>query len=318
MIRNVVIIGAGAMGILLASQFDDCEKINLYLGSYGKRVKDLQKNRFYFNGKPYSFKILDLNSTDLIADLIIIAVKYKDLTDVIENCSNILGEKTIFISLLNGLDSEIKIGKKYGMEKVLYTVTVGMDAVREGYNVTCKNFGKIVFGELFNETYSENVIALKEAFDSANIKYEIPKDMKRTMWWKFMVNVGVNQTSAIFNAPYGDFQKSEYIRDIMEGLMNEVIILSKYEDVNLNYQTDLKEKWYSVLYSLSPEGKTSMLQDIEAKRKTEVEIFAGKVLELGKKYNIDTPYNKIVFQIIKGKEDIYLNKEVNNESGKCK
>ena len=47
-----------------------------------------------------------------------------------------------------------------------------------------------------------------------------------------------------------------------------------------------------------PETKSSMLQDVEAARKTEVEIFAGKVIELGEKFKIPTPYNKIAFEII--------------------
>jgi 2-dehydropantoate 2-reductase len=55
---------------------------------------------------------------------------------------------------------------------------------------------------------------------------------------------------------------------------------------------------------LHPEGKTSMLQDIEAGRKTEVEIFGGKVIELGKTYGIPTPVNEILYHSIKLNEAI--------------
>ena len=47
-----------------------------------------------------------------------------------------------------------------------------------------------------------------------------------------------------------------------------------------------------------PEGKTSMLQDVEAKRKTEVEMFAGTMVELGKKHNIPTPYNQVMKDMV--------------------
>ena len=67
------------------------------------------------------------------------------------------------------------------------------------------------------------------------------------------------------------------------------------------YDKDVDE-WYSFLSRQSPWGKTSMLQDIEAKRKTEVEIFAGKVMELGTKYEIPTPVNAMLFKIIKAIE----------------
>lgn len=95
----------------------------------------------------------------------------------------------------------------------------------------------------------------------------------------------MNQTSAVLRANYGAFQHIDTVREIMENLMKEVIDISKYENVNLDYESDLKKRWYEVLYRLNPEGKTSMLQDIEAKRPTEVDIFAGKVISLAKKHN---------------------------------
>lgn len=59
------------------------------------------------------------------------------------------------------------------------------------------------------------------------------------------------------------------------------------------------DNWYSILSGLSPHGKTSMLQNIEARRKTEVEPFAGKVIELGMKYGISTPVNLTIYRSIK-------------------
>ena len=85
-------------------------------------------------------------------------------------------------------------------------------------------------------------------------------------------------------------------RELMESAMREVMAIAGAAKVHL-YEADL-ENWYSVLSGLSPQGKTSMLQDVEAKRKTEVEMFAGKVIELGKTYNIPTPINETIFRLI--------------------
>ncbi|PJC72454.1 MAG: 2-dehydropantoate 2-reductase, partial [Syntrophobacterales bacterium CG_4_8_14_3_um_filter_58_8] len=54
---------------------------------------------------------------------------------------------------------------------------------------------------------------------------------------------------------------------------------------------------------LNPEGKTSMLQDVEAHRKTEVEMFAGKVIELGARHNVPTPVNQKLFDMIREIEE---------------
>jgi 2-dehydropantoate 2-reductase len=63
------------------------------------------------------------------------------------------------------------------------------------------------------------------------------------------------------------------------------------------------DEWEGILSGLSPTGKTSMLQDVEAGRKTEVEIFAGKVIALGIRYHVPTPVNTTVQHIIKAIEN---------------
>jgi 2-dehydropantoate 2-reductase len=83
----------------------------------------------------------------------------------------------------------------------------------------------------------------------------------------------------------------------MEALMREVIALAGPSGVNLGEQ-DITD-WYQVLKTLSPDGKTSMLQDVEAGRKTEVEIFGGTVVALGQRHDVPTPVNRTLFQIIR-------------------
>ena len=112
-----------------------------------------------------------------------------------------------------------------------------------------------------------------------------------------MVNVGINQCSAVTRGRFGVFQKVDEAKKLMESAMWEVVTLSEKAGIYLN-NTDV-EKWYEVLYSLDPNSRTSMLEDIECGRKTEVEIFAGTVCELGEKYGISTPVNKTLLQIIK-------------------
>ena len=199
--------------------------------------------------------------------------------------------------ILDGLESEEYIGSIYGMDKMLYAVSVAIDALRQGNQITYTKPGKHYFGEADNTHLSQRVLRVQEAFDRAGIVYETPEDMIRMMWWKFMVNVGVNQASAAMRAPFGVFQKSPEAQGLMEALMKEVIALTDVMDVNLTNR-DIEE-WYPFLNVLSPQGKTSMLQDIEAGRKTEVEIFGGKVVELGKTHGVTTPVNQTVLQIIR-------------------
>ena len=100
--------------------------------------------------------------------------------------------------------------------------------------------------------------------------------MIRELWWKFMMNVGLNQTSAILRAPYGVYQRVEEARELMRMACMEVVQLSAKAGVNLT-ANDIDD-CLEIVQRLSPVGKISMLQDIEARRKTEIETFSGTVM----------------------------------------
>ncbi len=86
--------------------------------------------------------------------------------------------------------------------------------------------------------------------------------------------------------------------------MVELIAISRTLGTGL-VEDDLKS-WYKTLDLLSPEGKTSMLQDVEARRKTEVELFAGTVIRLGLEAGVPTPINQLLFDLIRATEQSYL------------
>lgn len=295
-IRTVAIIGAGAMGGFFASKFFDTSGFSTALVARGKRYERLKSNGLEVNGKSYAIPVIHPDEASSPGDLIIVAVKNHHLPEAVPDIRNLVGDQTTIISIMNGLDSEEYIGSVYGLDKVLYAVSVGIDAVRQGKQITYTNPGRHFFGEKVNNEPSPRVQRVQLAFDKARIAYETPTDMTRMMWWKFMVNVGMNQASAVMRAPYGVFQSSLDARSLMEALMREVVALAKAARVNLEEQ-DLDD-WYAVLGTLSSEGKTSMLQDIEAGRKTEVEIFGGKVVELGETYGFSTPVNQTLLHII--------------------
>ncbi len=133
--------------------------------------------------------------------------------------------------------------------------------------------------------------------ESAGIPVTIAPDMIRMLWWKFMINVGINQASAVVRAPYHVFQTSEHAQAIMEAAMREVVALAQAAHVNLTLD-DIAD-WYPVMNTLHPQGRTSMLQDIDAGRPSEVDIFAGKMIALGEQYGISTPVNEMLLHAIK-------------------
>ncbi len=295
-IKKVAIFGAGAMGAYFSTRFFETADFSTTLIAKNDRISRLEKDGIVVNGKAYKIPVVNPDENTSPFDLIIVALKHHHLLDAVNDFRNLVGEQTIIISVMNGLDSEKVIASVCGKEKVLYAISVGIDAVRIGNQVNYTKPGIHYFGEADNHQVSERVQLVQQAFDKAGINYETPADMIRMMWWKFMINVGMNSTSAVMRASYGVFQTSSEARKLMELSMQEVIALAKANEINLNDQ-DLQD-WISVLNTLSPNGKTSMLQDIEAGFKTEVEIFCEKVVSLGKTHGIPTPVNQTLLRII--------------------
>jgi 2-dehydropantoate 2-reductase len=295
--KLTVVFGAGAMGSAYASRFYDFNPDRIAFAASGRRFQQLKSDGVVVNGQHYPIRVLSPKDAGPTADLVIVALKHQHLATALPDLKNLVGEKTIFLSIMNGLDSEPMIGAVYEMEKVLYATAVGIDAQRDGNKIHYSKGGTIFFGEPENTTLSQRVKQIQTIFDQAGIAHKTPADMMRIMWWKFMINVGINQASVILRAPYGIFQSSPYAQQIMESAMREVILIAERVGVNL-VEEDIRE-WYPFMNTLSPDGKTSMLQDIESNRSTEVDIFAGKVIELGKKYGLPTPVNEVLFNAIK-------------------
>ena len=303
-IKKVSIIGLGALGILFGHHLAKrMPKEDLRIIADRDRIHRYREEKVYCNGQPCEFHYVTPDEPCEPADLILFTVKFQGLQEAIEAAWNHVGEHTLILSALNGISSEAMIGEAYGMDKVLYCVAQGMDAVKTGNQLTYVNMGMLCFGDREPGTVSPQARRVASFFDATDFPYMIDTDMRKRLWGKFMLNVGVNQTVAVYESNYGAVQREGRERNTMIAAMREVLALSEKEDVPLT-EEDL-QYWLKVLGTLSPDGKPSMAQDVEAKRPSEVELFAGTVLALGKKHGVPTPVNKELYERIMEKERKY-------------
>jgi len=295
--ESVAIVGAGAMGGLYASHFARAG-VPVTLVARGARARRMAASGLIVNGESVDAAVFDADhlGDPHPIDLVIVAVKHHQLAAALDDVAELVGPHTVFLSVLNGLDSEVVIADRFGAEHVLSCIALAMDAMRDGNEVTFRQPGRLVFGEESNTTVSGRVARVQQALDRAGLAWETPGDMRHEMWWKFMVNVGINQASAVLHAPYGAFRHEGPARNLMNALMREVIAVANAEGVALGAE-DLR-RWYDVLDRQPADGKTSMHQDVEAGRHTEVDVFAGRVVELGERHGIATPYNQAMHWII--------------------
>lgn len=303
-IKSVAIIGLGAMGILYGSHLAKrMPRTDLRIIAGQERIDRYIKDSIFCNGQKCEFQYMTPEEKTSPADLVLFTVKHSGLEDAIRAVKNQVGKNTLILSALNGITSEAMIGQVYGDDKVLYSVAQGMDAVKEGNSLTYAHMGFLCFGDREPGISSAKVKKVADFFARMDFPYLIDTDMPKRLWGKLMLNVGVNQVVAVYGSNYGVIQKEGPARDTMIAAMREVIALAEQEGIDLT-EADLNY-WLEVLSRLSPQGKPSMRQDVEAGRYSEVELFAGTVIELGRKYGIATPVNQSLYDQIKAMEAGY-------------
>jgi 2-dehydropantoate 2-reductase len=270
----------------------------------GERLQRYRQQGFLLNGARREFRLVDPADRSQ-PDLVIVAVKTYQLPAAIQDMRNHVGPSTLILSLLNGISSEKQLAEAFGEARVPFAMILGIDAVREGNATRYSGTGKIHFGDASNTrgSWSERVSRIARFFERTGVAHIVPEDMIRSLWYKFMINVGINQASAVLRAPYGAFQTMAEAKEVMESAMRETVELSR------SLGTGLKESdvaaWYETLTKLAADGKTSMLQDVEAKRKTEVDAFAGTVIQRAEAAGVAVPVNRTLFNLIRAIERGY-------------
>lgn len=302
-IKNVAIIGMGAVGTVYGRLLYEKFGSDFAVITGKSRKEKLKKNGIVLNNNAFHPVILSPEDENTKFDLVIFCVKNYQLEEAVEDVRNFVGENTVMLTLLNGVTARERILNGFPKNKVLYGLTIGIDGVRTEAGVFNTVDGEIQFGEADNNVPSNEVQAIQKCFDEAGIKSVVFPDMVRAIWKKWLLNVGVNQVTAITGAAYGKVTSIETNRVLFKDAMMEVVRIAEALKIDLSEKD--ADDFITFMSSFSPNGKTSMLQDVENKRRTEVDYFSGTVIEYGRKLNIPTPVNHVLYCIIKSLEALY-------------
>lgn len=300
MIRSVAFAGIGSVGAIYAELALACNQASCF-AVVRDRVS-YEERPVSVNGKRLEIPLKTPDEGEAV-DLLIIAVKWHALEDVMEQVERFVGKDTIILTLLNGVNSEQVIASRFPQAHVLLSMCSGIDSNRQGRNVRMNRRGKIVFGE-HDGSRSEAVDMVAQYFDCTGIPYETPQDMLHQMWWKLMVNVGMNQVSAVTGLDYEGVRTNPEVMELMHKAQREVIAVANAQGIAMD-ERDIAV-WDQQLSGLSCHGISSTLQDIRAKRKTEVGLYGVEVCRLGRLLGVDTPVNEMLVSRILDIEREYL------------
>ena len=300
-IKKISLIGLGAMGSFFAPRLEKAYGEGFRIIADGERKKRLETEGVTINGVNYRFPVITPQTEGDKADLILIGVKGYALEQAIQDIRNQVGEHTLILSLLNGVDSEEKLEAVYGEEHVLYAFMRMSIVMKDGKADFDPYWGKIHFGEKINQEYSERVLRVKEVFDCADIPYEIEEDMRKGIWFKYMCNIGENLTCALLGIPFGVYRNNEDANWLRRNAMREVAAIAQRKGIDIGEkEIALQEE---TVKTIPYENKLSTLQDLEAGKRTEIEMFAGTVIRLGRELGVPTPINEVLYHGIRVLEE---------------
>lgn len=295
-IKTVALLGAGAVGAYFIWGLSEKMGEDFCVVAKGTRKERLEKEGLIINGKQYDLNVKEPDEVKNV-DLLLVSSKQDGLNDALDDIQGMVGEKTIVLSLLNGVKSEEIIGNAIGMEHILYSV-MRIASVRKGNEITFdpEMTAGVFIGEKDCTEPTERVLGLQELFENAGIRNHFMKDIILDMWHKYASNIAQNLPQAILGVGFGAYKDSEYVHYIASQLWKEVAHVANAKGIMLSEELTL-------FAGGNMAARFSTLQDLDAKRHTEIEMFAGEMVRMGKEYGIATPYCEYTYHLIKALEE---------------
>ncbi len=296
-IQKIALIGAGAVGAYLIWSFESAAEVIFTVVAEGARKERLERDGIKINGDLYSLQVQEPNQAGH-QDLIFIATKYSALDEAIAMLPHLMGPDTLVLSLLNGVDSESRAAQAVGPEHVVHSVIrIASYRTQAGVYFDPDRVIGLSFGlPKVGPDNHQKLEALSALFAGTRLRWNQSDDILTDIWVKFASNIANNLPQAIIGAPAGLYSKSEHGLFLAQRLWSEVAAVADAQGIHL-------EKNVLIFPGQSALDKYSTLQDLEAGRHTEIDMFAGHVLDLAEKTGIAVPYCEYTYHAIKALEE---------------
>jgi 2-dehydropantoate 2-reductase len=187
-----------------------------------------------------------------------------------------------------------------GKERVVLGVCYHSATVLAPGHVLHAGQGKTFIGE-FNGSTRARLQPIVELFNAAGMAVESSGQVLKEIWSKLALNVATLPTSSSVRVTADHLLDTLEMQELMKALLQEVVAVANAQKIPL----DFDERWDAItglLRKLAPNTKGSMLQDVEARRQTEIDVMCGAIVEAGTRLNIPTPYNRAMIGLIKALE----------------
>ena len=294
--RTVALIGAGAIGGYFIRGLSGSMGNDFMVVAEGERRERLLREGIVINGEHFPLHVQTPQQAHG-ADLLLVATKYAGLSSALSEIRTVTDDHTIVISLLNGVDSEEIIATAIP-ERQIVNAFMKISSMRTEAGIVFDPEVTIgmIFGEKSTPEKTERCEAIEAFFADKPVRTTFVSDIMKLQWMKFARNISMNLPQAILGVGIGAYEDSRYLLTYSRKLEDEVrTVAAAY-----GYPMEPLKRPHMGYRKAS---RYSTLQDLDAGRHTEIEMFCGVLMKKAAAKDISVPYAEGAYYLIKTLEE---------------
>ncbi|MFW9793090.1 MAG: ketopantoate reductase family protein [Candidatus Thorarchaeota archaeon] len=304
---KIVIVGSGAIGSLYGAFLSRIKDNEVILVGRNPHIAAIQSKGLRIDGVLGSH-LFQLKATSHVcevteADLVIITTKTYDTSTAALSAKHLIDAGAYVLLIQNGLGTEELVATELNTTRVLRATTC-MGALQDSPGVVhATGCGLTEIGSRYSENYplvEKLTLMLKEVgFDVKS-----SENIEGVVWTKTLVNCGINPVGALTGFTNGEVYENKALRGLVVQLVKEAVQV--VEALGIELTTDDPVRYALGTAKATSDNINSMLQDLRAGKRTEIDAITGEVIRLARELDIDTPSSESVFALVKAIESKYL------------
>jgi len=240
-------------------------------------------------------------------DLVIVAVKAYDTAAMVQSVCRFAAPDSLALSLQNGLGNVESLAAIFGAERSLgANVLVGAKITEPGRVTITVQAAPIVIGpvEVSDCVLMEQIHFWARTFEAASIPCAATARISSYLWAKVFYNAPLNPLGALLAVHYGVLGGEPELKEIMNHVIDEAFQVAAAKDVELLWRdaNGYREFFYGHLLPSTYDHQSSMLQDLQRGRRTEIDALNGRIWRYGRELEIPTPFNETMTRLIRQRE----------------
>ena len=295
---KIAVVGAGAMGSLFGALLAESGCQVWLFDVWQEHIKRINEKglRIERKGKRLTVRLHATAETDQLgkADLIIIFVKSTQTANAAKTAQAIREPNCPVLTLQNGMGNADIIAESIGAKCVVAgTTSHGATLLGPG-SIRHAGVGPTVIG-MWAGGDPAQAHAIAKAFNKASIQTKVVEDVRSVVWDKLLVNVGINAITALTGINNGQILDLEVTKKLSQAAVEEAMAVAQAQGVRV--RDDAVEHVLTVAKATGP-NRSSMGQDIDNHRQTEIGAINGVVVREGQKWGLETPVNQTLTALI--------------------